>query len=194
MVKYLRISSYIRKPFKYMALQTYIWWKFSFLFLLLYYRVKLRCLGYATTWRRRRRRRRGRRRTPIGSSSYSCWPGYQRRSVLSFSTNIFCSYRKIDRESTGSEFTGSYKEMSSILAYQQRLLHIWIQMRGGGEVAGSQPMSTAVHRSPDKLWRFNSIRHLCEFISPDTKDIMWHAGSDTNESLNHSPTDCSGEE
>jgi hypothetical protein len=26
---------------------------------------------------------------------------------------------------------------------------------GGGEVAGSQPMSTAVHRSP--IWRFNSI-------------------------------------
>jgi hypothetical protein len=28
--------------------------------------------------------------------------------------------------------------------------------RGGG-VAGSQPVSTAVHRSPNKLWRYNSI-------------------------------------
>jgi hypothetical protein len=30
-------------------------------------------------------------------------------------------------------------------------------MRGEGGVAGSQPMSTAVHRSPNKLWRSNSI-------------------------------------
>ncbi len=28
-------------------------------------------------------------------------------------------------------------------------------------VAGSQPMSTAVHRSPNKLWRSNSIFNLC---------------------------------
>ncbi len=33
---------------------------------------------------------------------------------------------------------------------------------GGGEgVAGSQPMSTAVHRRPNKLWRSNSIFNLC---------------------------------
>jgi hypothetical protein len=33
-------------------------------------------------------------------------------------------------------------------------------MRGEGGVAGSQPMSTAVHRSPNKLWRSNSIFDL----------------------------------
>jgi hypothetical protein len=32
---------------------------------------------------------------------------------------------------------------------------------GGGGIAGSQPTSTAVHRSPNKLWRFNSIFNLC---------------------------------
>ncbi len=33
---------------------------------------------------------------------------------------------------------------------------------GGREVvAGSQPMSTSVHRSPKKLWRCNSILNLC---------------------------------
>ncbi len=32
---------------------------------------------------------------------------------------------------------------------------------GGGGVAGSQPMSTAVHRSPNKLWRSNSFFSLC---------------------------------
>jgi hypothetical protein len=32
---------------------------------------------------------------------------------------------------------------------------------GRGRVAGSQPMSTAVHRSPNKLWRSNSIFNLC---------------------------------
>jgi hypothetical protein len=31
------------------------------------------------------------------------------------------------------------------------------QMRGEGGVAGSQPMSTAVHRSPNKLWISDSI-------------------------------------
>jgi hypothetical protein len=37
-------------------------------------------------------------------------------------------------------------------------------MGGKGEtggVAGSQPMSIAVHRSPNKLWRANSIFHIC---------------------------------
>ncbi len=32
---------------------------------------------------------------------------------------------------------------------------------GGGGDARSQPMSTAVHRSPNKLWRSNSIYSLC---------------------------------
>jgi hypothetical protein len=31
---------------------------------------------------------------------------------------------------------------------------------GRGGVAGSQPMSTAVHRSPNNLWRSNSIFNL----------------------------------
>ncbi len=51
--------------------------------------------------------------------------------------------------------------MSSILADQQRL-RIRAQIRGEvGGVAGSQPMSTAVHMSPNKLWRSNSIFNLC---------------------------------
>jgi hypothetical protein len=31
---------------------------------------------------------------------------------------------------------------------------------GGGGVAGSQPMRTAEHRNPNKLWRSNSIFNL----------------------------------
>ncbi len=31
---------------------------------------------------------------------------------------------------------------------------------GEGGVAGCQPMSTAVHRSPNKLWRSNSVINL----------------------------------
>ncbi len=50
--------------------------------------------------------------------------------------------------------------MSSILTDQKRP-RIWAQMRGEGGIAGSQPMSTAVHRSPNKLWRSNSIINLC---------------------------------
>jgi hypothetical protein len=39
-------------------------------------------------------------------------------------------------------------------------------LRGGGVwVAGSQSMSTAVHRSPNKLWRSNSIFYLWEELT-----------------------------
>ncbi len=31
---------------------------------------------------------------------------------------------------------------------------------GGGGWAGSQPMSTAVHRSPNRLWRYNTVFNL----------------------------------
>ncbi len=42
-------------------------------------------------------------------------------------------------------------------------LYITLNAGGRGGVAGSQPMSTAVHRSgsPNKLWRSNSIFNLC---------------------------------
>ena len=42
---------------------------------------------------------------------------------------------------------------------------------GRGGVAGSQPMSTAEHRSPNKLWRSNSIFNLCAFSSLLSKDL-----------------------
>jgi hypothetical protein len=44
--------------------------------------------------------------------------------------------------------------MSSILDDQ------WRPNAGEGGVAESQPMGTAVHRSPNKLWRSNSIFNL----------------------------------
>ncbi len=37
---------------------------------------------------------------------------------------------------------------------------------GGGGVAGSQPMSTAVNRSPNKLGTFYSIYNLCSVLNP----------------------------
>ena len=43
---------------------------------------------------------------------------------------------------------GSYKEMSSILADQQRPSYMSPNAGGGGGVAGSQPMRTAVHMEP----------------------------------------------
>jgi hypothetical protein len=50
--------------------------------------------------------------------------------------------------------------MLSIFADQYRP-RIRVPMRGdGGEVAGSQPMSTDVHRSPNKLWRSTSTVNL----------------------------------
>jgi hypothetical protein len=38
---------------------------------------------------------------------------------------------------------------------------IWARLRGGGRRCGVSAMSTAVHRSPSKLWRSNSIFNLC---------------------------------
>ncbi len=38
-------------------------------------------------------------------------------------------------------------------------------MRGRGGVAGYQPMGTAEHRSPNKLWRSNSIFYLSLLVS-----------------------------
>ncbi len=35
----------------------------------------------------------------------------------------------------------------------------------GGGAAGSQPMSIAVHRSPNKLWRSNFIFSLCAWVN-----------------------------
>ncbi len=52
--------------------------------------------------------------------------------------------------------------MSSILADQWRPRK-WAQMWGKEGVAGSQPMSTAVLRSPNKLWRSNSMCDLWFF-------------------------------
>ncbi len=51
--------------------------------------------------------------------------------------------------------------MSSILADQWERPRIEAQMLGRGGVAGSQLMSTAVHRKPNKLRRSNSIFNLC---------------------------------
>ncbi len=64
---------------------------------------------------------------------------------------------------------GGYKEMSSILADQRP--RICAQMRGKGGVAGSQPTSTAVNRSLNKLWKSNSIFNaetlkMCKSIGP----------------------------
>ena len=51
-----------------------------------------------------------------------------------------------------------------------------ISPKGGwrGGCAGSQPMSTAVHRSPNKLWRSNSIYNLWFTLltSPELPDVI----------------------
>jgi hypothetical protein len=55
---------------------------------------------------------------------------------------------------------GSYREMSSILVDQYSNSALVYEPKwggGGGWVAGSQLMSTAVNTRPNKLWRSNSI-------------------------------------
>jgi hypothetical protein len=57
---------------------------------------------------------------------------------------------------------GDYREMSSIFADQYSSLKYEPKCGGGGGgVPGSQPMSTAVHRSPNNPWISNSIFNLC---------------------------------
>ncbi len=55
-----------------------------------------------------------------------------------------------------------YKKMSSISWLTYGSL-VYEPNAGGGRVAGSQPMGKAVqlHRSPNKLWRSDSIFNLC---------------------------------
>ncbi len=70
---------------------------------------------------------------------------------------------------SGCWLVGGHKEMSSILADQQRPMSPNAGGGPGGEVAGSQPMITAAHTwSPNKIWRSgsNSIFNLCRFESP----------------------------
>jgi hypothetical protein len=59
---------------------------------------------------------------------------------------------------------------SALLGVTKRCRPSWLtnsalvyepKCRRRGGVAGSQPMSTAVHRSPNTLWRSHSIFNLC---------------------------------
>jgi hypothetical protein len=44
--------------------------------------------------------------------------------------------------------------------------------RGSGVVVGSQPMNTAVHRSPNKLLRSNTIFKLQHCVFPPTPAVL----------------------
>jgi hypothetical protein len=59
------------------------------------------------------------------------------------SANTYCIFFNCEV----SEILRGHKEMSSILPDQQRP-RILTQNAGGGGIAGSQPMSTAVHMEP----------------------------------------------
>ncbi len=61
--------------------------------------------------------------------------------------------------------------MSSILAAQQRP-RIWAQMRGGG-VAGSQPIITAVKRSPNKLWLWTTLTSVVSSFQMGMPTKTW---------------------
>ncbi len=55
-------------------------------------------------------------------------------------------------------------------------------MQGEGGVAGSLPTSTAVHWSPNKLWRSNSIFNLCSppFQRPSANYSQRHSDNVCN--------------
>jgi hypothetical protein len=55
--------------------------------------------------------------------------------------------------------------MSSILADQYSPRLCMSPNAGGGVVAGSQPLSTAVHMEPKKLWRPNYVFNLWSLIT-----------------------------
>ncbi len=55
-----------------------------------------------------------------------------------------------------------YVVCSSLPGGYKRCRLSWLTKSGGREgIAGPQPMRTAVHKSPNKLWRSNSIFNLC---------------------------------
>ncbi len=75
-----------------------------------------------------------------------------------------------------TEFKGKINDLTGIKSclagstgLQRDVVHFWLtnsalvyepKCGGKGVVAGSQPMSTAVHRNPNKLWRSSSIFNL----------------------------------
>ncbi len=71
-----------------------------------------------------------------------------------FNYNINLSSLKISRQGVTKWCRLSW-QTNSALVYEPKC------GGGGRPVAGSQPMSTVVHRSPNKLWRYNSIFNLC---------------------------------
>jgi hypothetical protein len=93
----------------------------------------------------------------LGSIAYNfCTLHYRTESVCWLRKSVLAFY-SLFGPSRGWR-SGGHKEMSSILAPS----YMSPNAGGGGGVgvAGTQPMSTAVHRSPNKLWRFNSILKL----------------------------------
>jgi hypothetical protein len=80
--------------------------------------------------------------------------------ILQF-TEYFCCFSVLPLVSD-EPTAGGYKEMSSILVSWLTNSGFGCEPKVGvrGGVAGSQPMSKAVHRSPNKLLRFNSIFNL----------------------------------
>ncbi len=86
---------------------------------------------------------------------------------------------------------GGYKEMSSIVAWPIALSYMSPNEGGGGKVALSHPMSTAVHLSLNKLWRSTLEQMEFNFIwkgkcwwnisiwiilkaHPSFPDYQWH--------------------
>jgi hypothetical protein len=75
---------------------------------------------------------------------------------MSVFLNIFKKILRIAIFTPGSRSAFSMRDpkpVTSVLVYEPKC-------GGRGGVAGSQPMSTAVHRSPNKLWRSHSIFNL----------------------------------
>jgi hypothetical protein len=96
-----------------------------------------------------------------GESEESC--KVQRKTFAQAAAFVF--YRRLSTVTEGNlNGVQSYSGVTKIcrLSWLTNTLVYEPKCGGGGcGVAESQPMSTAVHRSPNKLWRSNSIFNLC---------------------------------
>jgi hypothetical protein len=70
------------------------------------------------------------------------------------------SYTHRDSREGWPQLTAETSGIQRDVVYLGSPLYISPKNSGEGGVAGSRPMSAAVHRSPNKLWRSNSIFNL----------------------------------
>ncbi len=102
-------------------------------------------------------------------NSFSGIPTFRHLQII-FTASYSKSNTSSSRLCTCRVYPGGNKEVSSIQLTNSALVYE-PKCGGRGRVAWSQPMSTALYRSPNQLWRSNSILNLWVYHFP--LPVVW---------------------